>query len=124
MKRIIESLIAGCISGILLKAVDGDEGILQMKDLYNTFVIELWYIWAGVIIAILYWFVRYQLDIHKSNKTIAEEIIRIKKSLKNNHDELYDSWNRTVGNYNNVLRELSALRQTLEREKDLTETKG
>jgi hypothetical protein len=87
-------------------------------------VIELWYIWAGLIIAILYWFVRYQLDIHKSNKTIAEEIIRIKKSLKNNHDELYDSWNRTVGNYNNVLRELSALRQTLEREKDLTETKG
>jgi hypothetical protein len=124
MKRIIESLIAGCISGILLKAVDGYEGILQMKDLYNTFVIELWYIWAGVIIAILYWFVRYQLDIHKSNKTIAEEIIRIKKSLKNNHDELYDSWNRTVGNYNNILRELSALRQTLERGKDLTETRG
>ena len=87
-------------------------------------MIESWYIWAGLIVAILYWFVRYQLDIHRSTKTIAEEIIGIKKSLKNNNAELYDNWNRTVGNYNNILRELSALRQTLEREKDLTETRG
>lgn len=95
-----------------------------MEDLYKIFVIELWPIWAGLIVTVLYWFIRYQLDIHKSTKTTVEEIIRINKALKNTNDEIYDSWNRTVGNYNNVLRELSTLRQTLERKNDLTETKG
>jgi hypothetical protein len=124
MKRIIVSLIAGCMSGILLKAVDKYGGFLQIEDSYKIFVIELWPIWVGLIVTVLYWFIRYQLDIHKSNKTTAEEIIGMKKSLKNANDEIYDSWNRTVGNYNNVLRELSTLRQTLERKNDLTETKG
>ncbi len=123
MKRIIESLIAGCISGILVKVVDKYGGFLQMEDLYKIFVIELWPIWVGLIVTILYWFIRYQVDIRKSNKTIAEEIIGIKKSLKNTNDQLYDSWNKTVGNYNNVLRELLTLRQTLEQKNDLAETK-
>ena len=94
-----------------------------MEDLYKIFVIELWPIWVGLIVTILYWFIRYQVDIRKSNKTIAEEIIGIKKSLKNTNDQLYDSWNKTVGNYNNVLRELLTLRQTLEQKNDLAETK-
>lgn len=123
MKRVIESLIAGCISGILLIAVDRYGGVLRMVDWYRTFAIELWPIWGGLIVTTLYWFIRYELDTRKSIKTAAEEIVKINKALKNTNDSLYDSWNRTVENYNNVLRELFTLRQTLEQKNDLAETK-
>lgn len=55
MRRIIESVIGGLIVAFLLKGVEKYGGINIMKSIYQTFMVELWPIWIGLLTALLYW---------------------------------------------------------------------
>jgi hypothetical protein len=57
MKEILKSILIGVIVGILLKALDKYGGIDAMKSIYQTFVVELWPMWIGLLVASLYWIV-------------------------------------------------------------------
>ena len=57
MREIIKSVIAGFIIIIVSKALEVYGGISIMKSIYQTFVIELWPIWIGLLAASLYWII-------------------------------------------------------------------
>ena len=65
IQRFIEGIIIGVISGFVLKGLDKYGGIEMIKSLFQTFVIEMWPIWFGLTIALLYWFIREVISIHK-----------------------------------------------------------
>ena len=65
IKRFIEGIVIAIISGFILKGF-GKYGSIQMiKSLYQTFVVEMWPIWTGLVIAVIYWFIRFLLDVRK-----------------------------------------------------------
>jgi hypothetical protein len=57
MRRIIESVIAGVIVAFISKGLGKYGGIDIMRSVYQTFVVELWPIWIGLLGALVYWIV-------------------------------------------------------------------
>ena len=101
MRRIIELIVVGLVVGLILKALDEYGGINMLKSIFQTFIVELWPMWGGVLAACIYWFVRDYLKLrhlknngkNKNIDTLAKDIKDIKKwigyfSYKNNYSDL------------------------------------
>jgi hypothetical protein len=58
MKRIWESILAGIIVGLIFQGLEKFGGINIMKFIYQSFVVELWPMWIGLLVALLYWMIR------------------------------------------------------------------
>jgi hypothetical protein len=55
MRRVIESVIAGLIILFVSKGLERFGGPNIMKSIYQTFILELWPIWLGLLVALFYW---------------------------------------------------------------------
>lgn len=55
IKKIVTSIIIWFSTTILTKLFDKFSGVLMLKDIYNSFVIEIWPIYIGIIGVIIYW---------------------------------------------------------------------
>lgn len=91
MRRIVESIIAGFIAGILLKVLDKYGGIGIMKSLFQTFVIELWPMWIGLAIAVIYWFIRFLLEVRNEINEIKKKYTLIEDSKKESKEVVIDN---------------------------------
>ncbi len=74
MRRIIESIIAGLVVTVSLKALEGYGGIDIMKSIYQTFIVGLWPIWIGLLIASLCWIVMDYIKLRRFNKKLEKWI--------------------------------------------------
>jgi hypothetical protein len=69
LKRIIssnagQSLIIGLILLLVSKGLDKYGGF-TMKDIFQTFIVELWYVWVGIIGALIYYYIKSFNDLKK-----------------------------------------------------------
>ena len=49
MKEILRGIIIGVIVGVLLKGSDKYGGIDAVRSIYQTFIVELWPMWIGLL---------------------------------------------------------------------------
>lgn len=77
MKRVLETIGVSIIGILVGKGIDKfDVGII--KTIFQVFLVELWFIWVGILGGLIYWFVRSEISLHKSvkEKMDLEEIRR------------------------------------------------
>jgi hypothetical protein len=53
MRPIYQAIIAGAVSGLVSKGVD-KYNIINMKSIFQTFIIELWPMWLGIFVFLIY----------------------------------------------------------------------
>lgn len=82
IQRWIEGIIIGIISGFIFKGLDKYGGIEIMKSLFQTFVIEMWPVWSGVIIGIIYLFIRFIFDVRKAYLGYGGFVRKTEKGLE------------------------------------------
>jgi len=70
MKKILESIIVWFVATIVLKALEKYIGVNIMESIFQTFIIELWPIWVGLLIACIYWLVRDYIKLRNSSKKL------------------------------------------------------
>ncbi|MGD0885236.1 MAG: hypothetical protein ABSA46_10280 [Thermodesulfovibrionales bacterium] len=63
-QRLLEGLVIGLITTVLSKVIEIGK-VDMLSKIYQHFVIELWPIWAGMVAASVYWFIRFQFDLYK-----------------------------------------------------------
>jgi hypothetical protein len=71
MRRILESIISGLVIAFLLKALDKYGGI---ESIYQTFIVELWPIWIGLLTALLYWFIADHIRLRRFTNNLRQWI--------------------------------------------------
>jgi len=74
MKEILRSIVIGVIVGLLLKALDKYGGIDAMKSIYQTFIVELWPMWIGLLAASLYWIIADYIKLRRFSKDLKKWI--------------------------------------------------
>jgi len=141
MRRILESLGAGIVLLFISKGIDKFE-IGYMKTIFQTFFVELWFIWVGILGGIVYWLVRFLVGLDKSVKgkmdfeeakrnviqkfqeEVTKKAINIMKDINpllqqeiDSHTKQIDDILKVMDSYNrqfgNVIQWISALHDSL-----------
>jgi len=69
MRRVIESVAAGVILTIVLKALEAFGALTTLNSIFQTFIVALWPMWFGLVGAFLYWLIRDYIQLrHFSTK--------------------------------------------------------
>jgi hypothetical protein len=74
MRKVVESVIAGLITAFILKGLEKYGGINVMKSIYQTFIVELWPIWVGFLVALFYWVIADFIKMHRFTNHLIEWI--------------------------------------------------
>jgi len=82
IRRLSEGIFVAVIAAIIAKLVDKYMNISFMKSLWQNFFVELWPIWIGLLAALIYWCIRFLIDIYKIRKTY-KRLIRWVEELEN-----------------------------------------
>lgn len=93
MRKFFEHpLTVAVFSAIILKAAEvitqAIGGVEVLKPLMNHFIIELWPIWAGLIIGGIYWMARFFLRLHKAMALVPPNLISQLAELAHHVGEL------------------------------------
>jgi len=74
MRRILESIIGGLVVGFVLKGLEKYGGISIMKSIYQTFIVELWPLWIGLLAALLYWIITDYIKLRRFSNDLIKWI--------------------------------------------------
>ena len=99
VRRLLDGICIFIVSTIIIKGLDKYGGIEMIKSLFQTFVVELWPIWFGLGIAIIYWFIRGIISIRKC--------IRINLKFDKKLDELGDERRKLLTDINSFYNGIS-----------------
>ncbi len=53
MKTIYHAMVAGAVSGLVSKGIE-KYNIINMQSIYQTFIVELWPMWFGMSVFLIY----------------------------------------------------------------------
>jgi hypothetical protein len=74
MGDIIKSVIAGSIILVVSKILEVYGGIKIIRSLYQSFIIELWPIWIGLLAASLYWIISDYIKLRRFKNKVEKWI--------------------------------------------------
>lgn len=87
MKEIFKTIVIWAISALISKGLDKYGGQI-MKEIIQTFIIESWFIWIGLAVVSIYWFVKFQLGIHNHIKDLNERISDWQREITSIRDNI------------------------------------
>lgn len=93
VRRFIEGIFTGMVVWLIPKGLDKFGGIEIMKSIIQTLVAELWPIWFILGVAVIYWFVRFLLDIYKTYRKYN----KVQKLISDDLDSLEEKIGVLVG---------------------------
>ena len=88
--KIIESVIVAITTTFILKLFERYGNMEMLKYFYHAFVIELWPIWIGLVVGLLWWFIRFQYGLWRSSQRLDDwvrEIRQIKDNVNNHYKQ-------------------------------------
>lgn len=83
IRELVKGILIGLVVSFISKGLDKYGGIETMKSLFQTFVVELWPIWLGVAATVIYWFVRFQINVYRLYKYYGVGVGNRVKKLEN-----------------------------------------
>ena len=63
--RLLQGIVIIIISTLVLEGLNKYVEIKMVKSLFQNFVIELWPLWIGLAIGIIYWIIHYEYGFRK-----------------------------------------------------------
>lgn len=113
MKKFLERIGIPLFTIIFGKIIN-DFKIESMTIIYQKFVVELWYVWTGLLVWGIYWFVKFLIVLNKSVKgqvSYEQAVIKITNVLDKKLDANRENISSIIKNMENTTMKIPPLMQ-------------